>query len=271
MPKVIVNGNELFYRRMGSGDSTLVFIHGLLMDNLSSWWLAVANAAARHADTLCYDLRGHGLSERPPTGYTVADGVDDLLGLLDTLGIEEPAHLFGNSYGAVVAVAFAIAHPERVAGMVLIEPHVGAEGLSDDELGRLSAGLDEALTGLFRPDVKQWLETKGGRKMNRLVASWKGFLTETSLIDDLRQTKTFSDEELSSIKCRVLLVFGEESDIFERARVLVDRIPDAELQVWRDLDHLVLRDAPARVRELVLEWVRSAEAARIGGQALAGH
>ncbi len=271
MPKIRVNGNELFYRRMGSGRSTLVFIHGLLMDNMSSWWFAVANAAAQHADTLCYDLRGHGLSERPATGYTVADGVSDLLGLLDALGIDEPVHLFGNSYGGVVAVAFAIAHPERVADMVLIEPHVGAEGLSEDELGRLSAGLDEALTGLFRDDVKGWLETKGGRRMNRLVASWKDFLTETSLIEDLRQTKTFSDEALSSIACRVLLVFGEESDIFERARVLAERIPDSELQVWGDLDHLVLREAPGRVRQLVLDWIRSAEAAPVNSQTLAGH
>src|SRR5690606_30281074 len=97
------------------GRPQVVMLHGLVIDNLSSWYYTIAHPVALAADVHLYDLRGHGRTDMPADGYTVADNVDDLVALLDHWGIDEPVHLFGNSFGGVVALALAHRHPERVA------------------------------------------------------------------------------------------------------------------------------------------------------------
>jgi pimeloyl-ACP methyl ester carboxylesterase len=94
----------------------VVFVHGLVMDNLSSWYFTVAGAAAARADVVLYDLRGHGRSERPSSGYGLADMVLDLDALLDALAIPGPVVLVGNSFGGLLALVFAIARTDRTAG-----------------------------------------------------------------------------------------------------------------------------------------------------------
>src|SRR5262245_41375587 len=86
----------------------VVFIHGLIMDNLSSFYYTLAPPVARGTDVLCYDLRGHGRSERPPRGYRLEDAVTDLCGILDTTGFTGPVQLVGNSFGGTIALATAL-------------------------------------------------------------------------------------------------------------------------------------------------------------------
>jgi pimeloyl-ACP methyl ester carboxylesterase len=69
---------------------------------------------------LTYDLRGHGRSDTPPVGYTTGDMAADLLAILDALGINRPT-LVGHSWGADIVLHFALLHPERVAGLVVVE------------------------------------------------------------------------------------------------------------------------------------------------------
>ena len=105
-----------------------MFVHGLIMDNLSSFYYTLAPGVARSTDVVLYDLRGHGRSDRPSVGYRVEDGVADLLGILDALPVDGPVHVVGNSFGGTIALAAALRHPERIAGMVLIEAHPAFEG-----------------------------------------------------------------------------------------------------------------------------------------------
>src|SRR4051812_21288804 len=67
----------------------VVFVHGLGVDNMSSFYYTLANPAARAgADVILYDLRGHGHTERPPTGYSLEASVRDLTALLDALDVD---------------------------------------------------------------------------------------------------------------------------------------------------------------------------------------
>src|SRR5688572_31593559 len=120
MADVVANGVRHHVQRLGSGRPTVVFVHGLVMDNLSSFYFTLANPVATGAAVLLYDLRGHGLSERPARGYAIADLVADLAALLDAEDLRAPVQLVGNSFGGLIALAFAIAHPARVGGLVLI-------------------------------------------------------------------------------------------------------------------------------------------------------
>ncbi len=70
------------------------------------------------------DLRGHGFSDKPPTGYGVEEHVDDVLQLMDALGLERPI-LLGHSIGGAIATFAAKAAGDRVGGLVLFDAVVG--------------------------------------------------------------------------------------------------------------------------------------------------
>ncbi len=72
-----------------------------------------------------YDLRGHGYSDVPPTGYTSADHAADLLALMDRIGART-ARLVGHSFGGVIAAHAAAIAPERVEAVVLSDPYFPA-------------------------------------------------------------------------------------------------------------------------------------------------
>ncbi len=255
MPELTANGCRLFYQRIGESGPTVVFVHGLVMDNLSSWWYTVATKAAKDADVICYDLRGHGMSERPPSGYTISDAVADLVGLLDALEVTQPVHVVGNSYGGVVGLALARQHPERAASLVLLEAHAAIEGLDERDQEMLTHGLDLAGTLLDDTVVNRWLEHVAGRKLNRMAERAKGLLMNTSMIEDLRSSPAFTEAELAAITCPVLLLYGEHSDIFTRAELLDRLLPNAELHILEEIDHTALMSATSDVRAHIVEWL----------------
>ena len=124
MPKVVLdNGLTLHYQQVGDGPD-VVMVHGIT-GNLAVWHLQIVPALSDRFRVLTYDLRGHGYSDTPPSGYTPDDMADDLLGLLDALEIERPA-IVGHSYGADIALYFAARHPDRVSQVMAIEPALPA-------------------------------------------------------------------------------------------------------------------------------------------------
>src|SRR5262245_47749542 len=68
---------------------------------------------------ISYDLRGHGRSAVPATGYTVVDFTDEAMALLDALGIER-ADIVGLSLGGSVVARMAVRHPERIRSVTII-------------------------------------------------------------------------------------------------------------------------------------------------------
>src|SRR5438874_937558 len=100
MPKALLKSNlKLHYQQVGQGPD-VVMIHGLT-GNLAVWHLNIIPHLWDHYRLLTYDLRGHGYSDVPSTGYSADDMATDLGDLLDALGIERAA-LVGHSFGADV-------------------------------------------------------------------------------------------------------------------------------------------------------------------------
>ena len=109
---------QLHTTDLGAGPA-LVMVHGLLVGSLASWYLTAAPALARTHAVRLYDLRGHGRSTRPPTGYDTRTMAGDLAALAADL--PGPIDVVGHSYGALVALRFAQAHPTRVRRLSLVE------------------------------------------------------------------------------------------------------------------------------------------------------
>ena len=267
MAEIQVNGIRFHLQRMGSGTRTVVFLHGLIMDNLSSWFFTVANPVATFADVLLYDLRGHGRSERPATGYHLDQMIADLEGLLDATGKRGPVTLVGNSYGALLALAFAVAHPERVEGLVLVDGH-----LSDDDWAEKMVQVLR-LEGAARDSViiqnfRTWMGRHSTRKRNRLATTARELVYETSLVDDIGATPVVGPAQIRAIRCPVLAIYGEHSDILSHGRRMAGAVDHCELRVYPGCTHSVIWEATARLREEIVTWLQhdAATAGRITEQ-----
>jgi pimeloyl-ACP methyl ester carboxylesterase len=229
----------------------VVFLHGLIMDNLSSFYYTLAPTVARTADTVLFDLRGHGRSERPLDGYRIDDGVDDLMAILDALGIDEPVHLVANSFGGTISLAAALRHPERVAGMALIEAHPAFEGWGDD----IVDDLTDLVSGFDDPGIRDYLARDAPRSLRRMVKTCEDLVMVSSMGDDLRASPPTTPDDLTALSCPTLLLYGENSDILDRAFTLEDSIPGAVLRVVDGCSHALLMENPNEVNRQVQGWL----------------
>jgi 3-oxoadipate enol-lactonase len=117
MPTAPANGIRLYYEWHGeTGGTPVVLVMGLGSDS-SAWLFQLAALAPRHR-VLVFDNRGAGRSEAPDIPYTTREMAEDLLGLLESLGVER-AHLLGLSMGGAIVQEAVLARPERVASLQL--------------------------------------------------------------------------------------------------------------------------------------------------------
>jgi pimeloyl-ACP methyl ester carboxylesterase len=251
VPKVTVRGMDLNVVRLGAGPPTLVFLHGLIVDNLTSFCYTLAAAAAEHCEAICYDQRGHGRSDRPSTGYAPKDGADDLAALLDELHVEGPVYLCGNSYASVVQFEFARRYPQRLAGLCIIEGHLVRAGWGEQMLDTMDMGF----WALYEPDAREWLKLHQTRKIRQQVQATEALVFETSLMADLRYAPVTDLDQLATLRCPVLLIYGEYSDIFEVGQLLAATIPTTEMRVVRDCGHSVLQQKTEVARDHLVEWL----------------
>ncbi|MEZ5121757.1 MAG: alpha/beta hydrolase [Solirubrobacterales bacterium] len=163
MPFVDVPGTRIFHRTAGMG-TDVVLVHGLGASH-AFWYPKVAPALARRHRVTVYDLRGHGRSGMPGSGYGAAAMVADLEALLDALDIRR-ARLVGHSWGGLIALELALRRPRRVTAVVVADSRLGPARTGVGP-GRWSASPGRARAG--RPP------RPGRRRSGRSAAGpWAG-------------------------------------------------------------------------------------------------
>jgi pimeloyl-ACP methyl ester carboxylesterase len=260
MADVVANGVRHHVQRLGAASARppVVFVHGLVMDNLSSFYFTLANSIAELAEVVLYDLRGHGMSERPALGYAVDDFTADLAALVDALRIDGPVTIVGNSFGGVLALAYASAHPTRVARLALIDAHDGTDGWAARMAATLALRGEQRDTAIAE-NFRAWLGRHSERKRNRLARAAEDLVERTSLIADLRASPALLAAQLARITCPVLALYGEHSDVRARGEQLARVLPRCALDIVPGCTHSVLWEATSLVRARVVEFARGGE------------
>jgi pimeloyl-ACP methyl ester carboxylesterase len=148
--EVPVAGGSLHVARAGArpeeAESIVLALHGVTASLMT--WRSVARTVAAPGDVclLAPDLRGRGRSANLPGPYGIAAHIDDLIKLLDHVGARR-AIVVGHSLGAYVGARLAVEHPERVAGLVLLDAGLPLPALADPE-AMLQTSLDAAVMRL---------------------------------------------------------------------------------------------------------------------------
>src|SRR5437763_2434780 len=141
MPEVEVNGTRLYYQQSGDGPD-VVLVHAVTSNQAVWVFTGLLDAVAADGFRVTsYDLRGHGFSARPPTGYTSAVMAEDLRQLLAALGLG-PALLVGHSFGGVVGIHAAVLTPDAVAGVVLSDSFFPGLRHVEPNFGRANVWAD---------------------------------------------------------------------------------------------------------------------------------
>jgi len=143
MATITVNHHQFFTRERGRGPVAL-FVHGFPLD--STMWLEQTERLSDVRRCIVPDLRGFG-SSAPSlrTVLTMEEHADDLVGIIDVLGIER-VDLVGLSMGGYVALAFAERHPDRLRTLALVDTKSTGDS-EEGKAGRSAAALRIATEG----------------------------------------------------------------------------------------------------------------------------
>jgi long-chain acyl-CoA synthetase len=131
---------------------TMIFLHGF--GGQAVQWRYQLYKFSVSNRVIAPDLRGHGRSDKPRLGYSMAQIQADLINTLDVLGVTGKIVLVGHSFGGAVAAEFAAAHPDRVSHLVLI---ASAGQFKLNPLYRLLLRLPAANLQMAAPFTRNWL------------------------------------------------------------------------------------------------------------------
>lgn len=242
MSRIAVNGIGFHYWQVGEGPD-LVMLHGLA-GNLAVWHLKMVPQLRNHYRLTTYDLRGHGRSDMPPTGYTTRDMAEDLRGLMDSLDIDR-AYLIGHSLGADIALHCALMYPNRVRRLVLVEAGIPAllslrKG-PDWEGWRYWAETIEKFTGVKVPREK-WTDIGymvrmsaeapivfgPARGLPRKKEPVLRLLETTTLVGDYEVIGELTLENIATIPHPKLLIYDQGSPYIGSYEVLKDLLINCE-------------------------------------------
>ena len=254
MSHILANGVKTYIQRLGAGDKKIVFVHGLVLDNLSSFYFTLANPLAQYADVLLYDLRGHGKSDRPATNYDLATLLADLHAVINDQFPNEKVYVAGNSFGGLMALTYAIEHPEKTAGLILVDPLLPLAGWREDMVTTLT--LEKNIVDrLYHELYKNWHAKESERKKQKLKDTVDKILGDTSILADIAHSKEYAPQDISNIACPAIAVYGAESNILDSGHKLKALAPHVDLQIVPESTHLILFENTEKLKDLVIQWL----------------
>jgi pimeloyl-ACP methyl ester carboxylesterase len=216
-------------------------------------WRRNVPTLAAELRVVAYDFRGNGRSDDPPGPCTMTTFVDDTVALLEDLGIER-AHVYGQSFGGMVAQELGLARPDRVRSLVLACTHPGhhhAVRVDDGAVPKgepwralYAPGFPEAHPEHVAEDLRVGGQTpphpQGQRRQWEAVQGWDAY------------------DRLPGLDVPTLVLHGTEDRLVApaNAELLARRIPGAELVWIEGAGHLYHSEQAAAADDAVLTFVR---------------
>jgi long-chain acyl-CoA synthetase len=238
---------------------TFVFLHGFGGQSLQ--WIYQMQKFSLQNRVIALDLRGHGLSDKPASGYEMPRLLNDIETALNTLRVSEPVVLVGHSFGGALAVEFALAHPGRVERLVLIAT---AGEFRLNPLFRLGLNLPNWLLRVIGPLTRSWLSAPPHALKpfyHTTLSGWRGWdafraLTVPTLVIRGHRDAVFEKVHFEQVAKNI--PGAEDADIgvsghmvmLERREAVnraIERfLEDASQRTWRDTSSIVRKKMDGR-------------------------
>lgn len=257
MARMDIGGITLNVRQWGRG-VPLLLVHGL--GGCTELWCRQVRPFAERHHVVALDVRGFGRSDKPADAaeYSIARVVDDILGVLDALGLES-AHFLGSSMGGFFGLAAALRAPQRLRSLVLC--HTGCRfGIPAEIVRARAAALEhqsmetyaalvvsQALAQPADPFVAEWLAEIIAANDRRPYAR---FLTEVLAGFDL-------SSRVAEIELPALVLGGARDRVIpvEFSHELHGLLRASRLTVLADVGHIGYAEDPAAFNNAVLDFL----------------
>jgi pimeloyl-ACP methyl ester carboxylesterase len=189
------------------GKKTLVMVHGMF-GNLSQFYMTIAPGLSKHFKVVLYDIRSHGKSSQHATGYDLISLTDDLDALLEKLQIAK-CHILGFSYGALIALKYAMRFREKVEKVIAIEiPPKSLLPWTYKGSYTFKDFMDFAST--LTPYVyKNFMRSK--RQIDSSYKIYDYIFNHTSFVEDMNRESIFGVNDYYPLDLPVFLFFGKSS------------------------------------------------------------
>ncbi len=263
-------GLRVHYKERGRGEPVFVLLHGFGASTFS--WREVMGPLGQTGRAIAFDRPGFGLTSRPMPGqwtgrspYSTEVQVDLTVALLDAWGVER-AVLVGNSAGGTVALLVALAHPERVRALVLVDAAIYTRGgapswlrplLATPQMRRLGPFLlrafpsqGESLLRLAWHDPgKITPEVLEGYRKPLQVENWDRALYELTVATAVPDLAL----RLQEVRVPTLVITGDDDRIVptEESVRLARELPNAQLAVLQACGHVPQEECPGPFLEAV--------------------
>ncbi len=259
-------GARLYYEVEGSGPALFLIHAGVA--NLRQWDPHVP-AWAEHYRVIRYDTRGFGETE---TEHVEFANREDVAALLDHLG-EPQAHILGTSRGGMIAMDFAVTHPERVLSLIEVAGGIGGyEPEVSPEAAALGMALWKATEEAYEAkdwprladlEADYWVDGPGqpaGRAdptIKAIVHRWILESYQAEKDDGIPQPlDPPAATQLDRLTAPVLAIFGELDEAETNASMRwLGQQPGNRLEEFRNAAHMLNLEQPARFTDLVLEFL----------------
>lgn len=253
----------IHFEDSGYGDA-IVLVHGHATDN-RVWDDLTATLANARYRVVRPDLRGHGTSEAPETGYRYEDHVADLTALIGHIGVG-PVHLVGHSLGGGIALLYALEYPTRVRSLVLISPTLPGYSYSDEfstftEHLRVAArnqGPRAMIEQVYLPHPLFDGIRSQPERFDKLRSIMLDYKAPDYLSNDPPSAPPQASEGLERIAAPTLIVSGENDpeDFRLIADILATSIPNAEKQTLPEAGHIAPMEQPDEVQRLLADFFK---------------
>jgi 3-oxoadipate enol-lactonase len=261
MAFALINGLVLHHRVLGpSIRPTLVFINSLGSD--LRIWQEVAPTFTEQFRVILYDKRGHGLSDAPLAPYSIDDHTDDLLALLDHLGVAKTS-LVGLSVGGMIAQRMAVRAPDRVQSITLCctAVKIGTAELWADRIGAVETGGIERIADNV---LQRWFTSWFQETRRDDLAGWRNMLVRTPVHGYAGTCAAIRDADLRPDAGRIavptLCVAGDQdgSTPAEVVKGPADLIPGARFALIEGAGHIPCVEKPAELSGLIKQHLQEA-------------
>lgn len=253
MPILERPGAEIWYEARGDGPA-LMFLHGRA-GNGASWWRQLAHFSMTHR-VIVVDQRAFGRSRCDPEAFQVDYMVDDIGAVLDAIGVERAA-IVCQSMSGITGMRFALAAPDRVAGLMLCST------LGGISTGDIRARLrDVEATNTIGLPERAFSPGYGAREP-ALYALYQQILDFNTGFDPAWM-KRFSGPEVSlspdsfdGYDVPTIFVVGEHDLFFppEMAHEVAVYVPSATVIDFAGAGHSLYWEAPERFNALLTDWL----------------
>lgn len=262
MPAVERDGTRISFAELGSGPP-VVLLHSFLCSG--AMWREQVPRLAQAGRVVNIDLRGHGDSGPVDGPIDLYELMEDVVAVLDSLGIER-AMWAGLSIGGMIAMRAALRVPDRVAGLALLDTHAGSE-TAFNRIKYTAMGVGARYLGIapFIPTLTRLMFGRTTRQENpSLVSEWEERFRGVHVPSMLRYVKCLLQRDsvvrqLAEVDRPALVMVGEEDETLPRgcAEEIAASLPQARLVVVPGAGHLSALEQPQLVSDALCRFIEA--------------